>query len=131
MSVARPSSPENCPRRSGGFRRLARTERWVGASSVDDVGVRVRVIGVGRAGGSFERALATAGWDVLPGIGRDEPVAEAACDADLVLITTPDAAVADVADRIHPVDLERHVAERLSKRPLSAVSFQLSATAEG
>ena len=76
----------------------------MGASSVDDVGVRVRVIGVGRAGGSFERALATAGWDVLPGIGRDEPVAEAACDADLVLITTPDAAVADVADRIHPVD---------------------------
>lgn len=66
--------------------------------------MRVRVIGVGRAGGSFERALATAGWDVAPGLGRGGPIATAADGVDLVLITTPDAAVAEVAAQIEPVE---------------------------
>lgn len=68
------------------------------------MGLRVRVIGVGRAGGSFERALASAGWEVAPAVGRDGPIATAAADVDLLLITTPDAAVAEVAALIEPVE---------------------------
>ena len=50
-------------------------------------------------------ALAEVGWHVRPILGRAAPAAEvaaAAADVDLVLIATPDAAVAEVAAAIEP-----------------------------
>jgi predicted short-subunit dehydrogenase-like oxidoreductase (DUF2520 family) len=66
----------------------------------------VRIVGPGRAGGSFAGALGAAGWAVRPAVGRRDGTAAraaAAEDADLVLIATPDAAVAEVAAAIRPV----------------------------
>jgi predicted short-subunit dehydrogenase-like oxidoreductase (DUF2520 family) len=66
------------------------------------VSPRVRVVGAGRAGGSFRAALANAGWtvDVWP---RDAPPTEAAAGVDLLLVCVPDAAVAAVAGAVDPV----------------------------
>lgn len=63
----------------------------------------LRVVGPGRAGGSLARALAAAGWIVLDPIRHGEPVAAAAEGVDLLVLATPDAAVADVAASITPV----------------------------
>ena len=63
--------------------------------------MRVRVIGAGRAGGSFAIALQRAGW-VVETWARDRGVEAASHGVDLVLITTPDAAIAGVAARIEP-----------------------------
>ena len=63
---------------------------------------RVRIVGLGRAGLSFLGALDRVGWTVLDGYGRDSVIAGAAHDADLVLICTPDAAIAEVAGAIEP-----------------------------
>lgn len=63
---------------------------------------RLRVIGPGRAGRSLASALARAGWQVVGLLGRDNDVAAAGAGADLVLICTPDAVVAEVAARIEP-----------------------------
>ncbi|MDQ3757886.1 MAG: DUF2520 domain-containing protein, partial [Actinomycetota bacterium] len=54
----------------------------------------VRVIGPGRAGQSLADALAAVGWRVHPMLGRGDDVAAAAADVDLLVIATPDAAVA-------------------------------------
>ena len=67
----------------------------------------VRVIGSGRAGGAMAAALAEVGWKVRPVLGRaaaPADVAAAAADVDLVLIATPDAAVAEVAAAVEPAD---------------------------
>jgi predicted short-subunit dehydrogenase-like oxidoreductase (DUF2520 family) len=63
---------------------------------------RVRTIGPGRAGGSLAGALADVGWEVLPTLGRGDDVGGAADDVDLVVIATPDAAVAEVAAAVRP-----------------------------
>ena len=63
----------------------------------------LRVIGPGRAGLSLSRALAARGWDIRPPIGRGEDPAVAAVDVDLVVIATPDAAIAEVASRVLPI----------------------------
>ncbi len=68
-------------------------------------GRKVRVIGAGRAGGAIAAALAEAGWQVQPFLTRStspESLHNAAMDVDLVLIATPDAAVAEVAAAIKP-----------------------------
>lgn len=65
-------------------------------------GPTVRVVGRGRAGGSFVRALSRAGWDVVGVLGRDDEIARAAVSVDLVVIAVPDAAVAPVASVIEP-----------------------------
>jgi predicted short-subunit dehydrogenase-like oxidoreductase (DUF2520 family) len=67
------------------------------------VAPRLRVIGPGRAGRSLASALNRAGWQVVGLLGRDDDPAGAAADTDLVLITTPDAAIAEVAASIDPV----------------------------
>lgn len=64
---------------------------------------RVRIVGPGRAGGSFRSALADAGWAVEL-LDRDAPLRRAAADVDLVLLCVPDRAVADVAAEVDPVD---------------------------
>ena len=63
----------------------------------------LRVIGPGRAGLSLSRALAGAGWDVEPALGRGDDLRGAASGVDLLVIATPDAVVADVAAAVEPV----------------------------
>ncbi len=63
---------------------------------------RVRVIGPGRAGGAFARVLAELGFRILDPIVHGEDPARATADADLVVIATPDRAVAEVAAALEP-----------------------------
>jgi predicted short-subunit dehydrogenase-like oxidoreductase (DUF2520 family) len=65
----------------------------------------VRIVGPGRAGRSFAGALDAVGWEVVGLLGRadGDAIAAAAEGADLVLVTTPDAAVAGVAGAVRPV----------------------------
>ncbi|HVV35766.1 MAG TPA: DUF2520 domain-containing protein [Acidimicrobiales bacterium] len=62
------------------------------------------MIGAGRAGGSMQRALAKAGWTARPALGRDDDVQDAAADVDVLVIATPDAAIAAVAQSVVAVD---------------------------
>ena len=65
--------------------------------------ILVRVIGAGRAGRSFAKAIDDLDdFDVLEMRGRGVPIVDAANDVDLVLITTPDGAIGDVASAIEP-----------------------------
>ena len=64
----------------------------------------VRVIGPGRAGLSLARGLDKAGWRVLDVLGRGDDVASAAAGADLLVIATPDDAIAGVAASVAPAD---------------------------
>ena len=63
----------------------------------------VRVIGPGRAGLSLSRALGAAGWTVEAPLGRADDVALAARGVDLLVLATPDAAIADVAAAVGPL----------------------------
>lgn len=63
----------------------------------------LRVIGPGRAGTAMSRALGAAGWTIASPVRHGDDVRAAAKGVDLVLIATPDAAVADVASAIAPV----------------------------
>lgn len=60
----------------------------------------VRIVGTGRAGGSFAGALADAGWQVHS-VHHDDPQPPRA-RPDLVLLCVPDAAVAEVAAAMAP-----------------------------
>jgi predicted short-subunit dehydrogenase-like oxidoreductase (DUF2520 family) len=63
--------------------------------------VTVRVIGAGRAGRSFAKAIDDlVDWDVIDMRGRGVAIDDAAADVDLVLIATPDTVVAEVASAI-------------------------------
>ena len=62
----------------------------------------VRIVGPGRAGGSFARALESSGWSIAGLLGRNDDASGAAADVDLVLITTPDAVIDVVAAIIEP-----------------------------
>jgi predicted short-subunit dehydrogenase-like oxidoreductase (DUF2520 family) len=62
----------------------------------------VRIVGPGRAGGAFAAALGAAGWDLASPVGRDDVPSHAGEGVDVVLICTPDAAVASVAAAIEP-----------------------------
>jgi predicted short-subunit dehydrogenase-like oxidoreductase (DUF2520 family) len=63
-----------------------------------------RVIGAGRAGGALERALGASGsWRALPALGRTDDLSGAARDVDLLVVATPDRAVADVAGMVTPI----------------------------
>ena len=63
----------------------------------------LRVIGPGRAGLSLMRALAERGWSVTEPVGRGGDHAAAAEGVDLLVIATPDAAIAEVAAAVRPV----------------------------
>lgn len=68
------------------------------------VAPRLRVVGAGRAGGALAAALGRAGWEVVDLRGRADPVGDALADVDLLVIATPDAAIADVAAAVEPDD---------------------------
>jgi predicted short-subunit dehydrogenase-like oxidoreductase (DUF2520 family) len=65
--------------------------------------VSVRLIGPGRAGRALASALADAGCDVLEVLGRGDDLAGAATGVDVLVLSTPDAAVAEVARSVAPV----------------------------
>jgi predicted short-subunit dehydrogenase-like oxidoreductase (DUF2520 family) len=50
------------------------------------------------------RALEAVGWQVAGFLGRGEDVSTAAAGVDLLLVATPDGAVAEVAAAVRPVD---------------------------
>jgi|TARA_R110002110_G_scaffold158436_1_gene355757 predicted short-subunit dehydrogenase-like oxidoreductase (DUF2520 family) len=60
----------------------------------------VRIVGAGRAGGSFAGALASVGLDVEVADRHD--LSTAAADVDLVMVCTPDDVIAEVARSIDP-----------------------------
>jgi pantoate--beta-alanine ligase len=62
-----------------------------------------RIVGPGRAGRALAQALADASWSVEPLVGRDGDVAGAADGVDLLVIATPDGAIAEVAAAVRPV----------------------------
>ncbi len=63
----------------------------------------LRVIGPGRAGRSLGLALEGVGWELAGYLGRDDDPAAAASGVDLLVIATPDPAVAEVAAAVGPV----------------------------
>jgi len=80
----------------------------------------VRIVGPGRAGASFAGALASSGWSVAEPIGRADDPRHAGVDVDLVLICTPDAAIASVAAAIEPCEaVIAHVAGSLGLAALA------------
>ncbi|HLX89095.1 MAG TPA: Rossmann-like and DUF2520 domain-containing protein [Acidimicrobiales bacterium] len=64
----------------------------------------VRLIGPGRAGRSLAAALADAGCSVRAVLGRDDDLAGAAQGVDVLVLATPDGALADVAAAVRPLD---------------------------
>ncbi len=64
--------------------------------------MRFRVVGAGRAGLSFSRALTARGWTEVATLGRGDDVAGAATGVELVLVAVPDDAIAAVAAGIEP-----------------------------
>ncbi len=62
----------------------------------------VRLIGPGRAGRALAAALADAGCDVRDVLTRHDDVADAAHGVDVLVIATPDSAIAQVAAAVAP-----------------------------
>jgi predicted short-subunit dehydrogenase-like oxidoreductase (DUF2520 family) len=63
----------------------------------------IRIIGSGRAGSALALALGSAGWTVHGPLGRSDDPTAAAEGVDLLVIATPDAAIAAVAAAVRPV----------------------------
>lgn len=62
----------------------------------------VRFIGPGRAGRSLAAALGSHGWHVAGLLGRGDDVRDAAAGVDVLVLSTPDDAVAPVAAAVRP-----------------------------
>ena len=62
----------------------------------------IRIIGPGRAGTSLAAALSARGWEFAGFLGRHDELARAADGVDLLVIATPDDAVAEVAAEVVP-----------------------------
>ncbi len=73
----------------------------------------VRIIGPGRGGRSLGAALSASGWSV-DYLGRSDPVEHACAGVDLVVIATPDATIASIAERIAPTGPEGAVVAHLA-----------------
>ncbi len=74
-----------------------------GGGARSENGLTVRIVGPGRAGGSFGLALAEVGWTTLEPLGRSDDLHAAAAGADVVIIATPDAVIAETAAAVEPV----------------------------
>src|SRR5580698_1439648 len=61
-----------------------------------------RIVGPGRAGTSLAAASSARGWAFAGFLGRHDDLARAAEGVDLLVIATPDDAVADVASAVVP-----------------------------
>lgn len=83
-----------------------------------DAPLRFVVVGPGRAGESFRRALTTVGAVCIDTISRDDAPERIDPTADLVLIAVPDRAIREVADRIPAGPLVAHVSGATTLAPL-------------
>lgn len=85
----------------------------------------VRIVGGGRAGGSFAAALGAAGWPVEV-VGRGGDLAGAAAGVDLLLLAVPDGAVAEVAAAVEPAGaaVVAHCSGALGLGPLAGHARQ-------
>lgn len=63
---------------------------------------RFRLVGPGRAGSSLADALVAVGWTDRGRLGRGDDVTTAADDVDVLIIATPDGAIAGVAAAVEP-----------------------------
>jgi len=63
---------------------------------------RLRVVGVGRAGGALGLALEGVGWTVELALGRGDDPAGAAHGVDLLVLAVPDPAISGVAAAVDP-----------------------------
>ena len=66
--------------------------------------MRFAIVGPGRAGGAFTKALTHIGWQHTGSFGRGDDLALAALGADAILVCVPDGAVAAVASSVQPGD---------------------------
>lgn len=62
----------------------------------------IRVVGPGRAGTSLATALAGAGWQALPPLGRHDDLVDAAAGVDALVLAVPDDAIEGVAASVRP-----------------------------
>ncbi len=62
----------------------------------------IRIVGPGRAGTSLAAALSARGWTFAGFRGRDDDIADAARGVDVLVIATPDDAIAEVAAAVTP-----------------------------
>jgi len=62
----------------------------------------IRIIGPGRAGTSLAAALSARGWEFAGFLGRHDDLADAARGVDVLVIATPDDAIAEVAASVLP-----------------------------
>ncbi len=63
----------------------------------------IRIIGPGRAGTSLAAALSARGWEFAGFLGRHDDLTNAARGVDVLVIATPDDAIAEVAAAVVPV----------------------------
>jgi predicted short-subunit dehydrogenase-like oxidoreductase (DUF2520 family) len=63
----------------------------------------IRIIGPGRAGTSLAAALSARGWEFAGFLGRHDDLSGAARGVDVLVIATPDDAIAEVASAVVPV----------------------------
>src|SRR5580704_4662914 len=63
----------------------------------------IRIIGPGRAGTSLAAALSARGWAFCGFAGRGDDLSGAADGVDVLVIATPDDAIAEVAAEVEPV----------------------------
>jgi len=64
----------------------------------------IRIIGPGRAGTSLAAALSARGWEFAGFLGRHDDVSCAARGVDVLVVATPDDAIAEVAAAVAPVE---------------------------
>jgi 2-amino-4-hydroxy-6-hydroxymethyldihydropteridine diphosphokinase len=81
----------------------------IGQLDAERVQLITHIVGAGRAGTALGAALGAAGWPEPRLFGRSTPVAGIGEGADLVIISTPDSAIGEVAASL-PVSAERVVA---------------------
>lgn len=82
--------------------------------------MRFAIVGPGRAGGAFEIALQATGASLAARLGRSDDPSTLDPALDLVLITVPDSAIAEVAAAIPHGPLVVHVSGATSLGPLLA-----------
>ena len=86
----------------------------------DVTALRFAIVGAGRAGGSFHKALTSVGAECTGLLGRADDPADLDSTLDLVLIAVPDRVIADVAGQIPVGPLVAHVSGATTLAPLLA-----------
>jgi predicted short-subunit dehydrogenase-like oxidoreductase (DUF2520 family) len=81
----------------------------------------VRIVGAGRAGRSLAKALDLGGWRVTEMLDLGDPVTGAADGVDVLVVSVPDGAVADVAAEVVP-DLSTLVVHLAGSLTLDALA---------